>query len=226
MTERPILPALRGGLVVSCQAPPGDPLEGPAFMAAMAVAAERGGAVGIRAEGPDDIRAVRAAVTVPVIGLWKVGREGVYITPTPGHAAAVARAGADIVAFDATRRPRPDGSTPGDVAAAVHAEGALAMADVADADDAIAALGAGADIVATTLSGNIPGSPAPSGPDLALVAELAARVAAPVFAEGRIAYPEQARRAMDEGAFAVVVGTAVTAPGAITARFAAALAPR
>lgn len=228
MTQSSILDRLRAGLIVSCQAAPGDPLEGPESMAAMARAATAGGAAGIRAEGLDDIRAIRAAVPTPLIGLWKVGREGVYITPTPDHARAVARAGADIVAFDATRRRRPDGSSTADVVAAVHAEQRLTMADVADPDDALAALQAGADMVSTTLSGYVGGSAstastAPAGPDIALVAEIAARVEAPVFAEGRIATPEQAARALDAGAFAVVVGTAITAPAAITARFTAAL---
>ncbi|GAA3724286.1 N-acylglucosamine-6-phosphate 2-epimerase [Spinactinospora alkalitolerans] len=225
MPVRTILDALRGGLVVSCQAPPGDPLHGPRFMTAMALAAANGGAVGIRAEGIDDLRAIRAEVELPLIGLWKVGREGVYITPTPEHAAAVAATGADIVAVDATRRPRPGGHALEEVIGAVHASGRLAMADVADLDDALASLDAGADVVSTTLSGYVGGAPRPDGPDLGLVARIADRVSAPVFAEGRVSTPDQARRALDAGAFAVVVGTAITAPGAITTAFARALRP-
>ena len=102
-----ILRRLRGGLVVSCQAPAGDPLHGPAFMAAMARAAVLGGAAGIRANGPADVQAVRQAVDVPVIGLWKHGAEGVYITPTVDHARAVAEAGAwAVVVGGAITRPQ------------------------------------------------------------------------------------------------------------------------
>jgi putative N-acetylmannosamine-6-phosphate epimerase len=219
-----ILERLRGGLVVSCQAPPGDPLHGPAFMAAMARAAVLGGAAGIRANGLADVAAVRRAVDVPVIGLWKDGSEGVYITPTLRHALAVARAGADVVAVDATGRPRPDGSTVAEVVAALgRAAGCLVMADVATLDEGVAAASAGADLVATTLSGYTPDSPSRTGPDLELVAALAARVDVPVVAEGRVGTPEQARAALDAGAFAVVVGSAITRPAHVTARFAAAL---
>jgi N-acylglucosamine-6-phosphate 2-epimerase len=219
-----LLGRLRGGLVVSCQAPPGDPLHGPAFMAAMARAAVLGGAVGIRANGPDDVRAVRQAVDVPVVGLWKDGDEGVYITPTVRHARAVADAGAHVVAVDATARPRPDGSTAAEVLGALRGDGrCLVMADVATLDEGVAAAEAGAHLVATTLSGYTPSSPRRPGPDLELVAALAARVGVPVVAEGRIAVPDQARAALDAGAWAVVVGAAITRPEHITARFVAAL---
>jgi N-acylglucosamine-6-phosphate 2-epimerase len=219
-----VLERLRGGLVVSCQAPPGDPLHGPGVMAAMARAAVLGGAVGIRANGPGDIRAVRRAVAVPVIGLWKEGGEGVYITPTLGHARAVAEAGAQVVALDATGRPRPDGSTlPELVAGLKEAHPCLVMADVATLEEGVAAAAAGADLVATTLAGYTPGSRRLPGPDLELVAELAAHLEVPVVAEGRIGTPEEARAALDAGAWTVVVGGAITRPQLITARFVAAL---
>jgi N-acylglucosamine-6-phosphate 2-epimerase len=219
-----VLRRLRGGLVVSCQAPPGDPLHGPTFMAAMARAAVAGGAVGIRADGPADIRAVGQAVDVPVIGLWKQGAQGVYITPTVDHARAVAEAGAQIVAIDATGRPRPDRSTVPEVVAGLRrAHRCLVMADVSTLEEGTAAVAAGADLVATTLAGYTPYSRQGPGPDLELVAALAARVDVPVVAEGRIATPEQARAALDAGAWAVVVGGAITRPQLITARFVAAL---
>lgn len=219
-----ILRRLRGGLVVSCQAPPGDPLHGPTFMAAMARAAVAGGAVGIRAEGPPDVRAVRQAVDVPVVGLWKQGATGVYITPTVDHARAVAEAGAQIVAIDATGRPRPDGSTMPEVVAGLRRTNhCLVMADVSTAAEGVAAAAAGADLVATTLAGYTPYSRQGPGPDLELVAALAARVEVPVVAEGRIATPQEARAALDAGAWTVVVGGAITRPQLITARFVAAL---
>jgi N-acylglucosamine-6-phosphate 2-epimerase len=219
-----VLRRLRGGLVVSCQAPPGDPLHGPTFMAAMARAAVAGGAVGIRAEGPPDVRAVRQAVDVPVVGLWKQGATGVYITPTVDLARAVAEAGAQIVAIDATGRPRPDGSTMPEVVAGLRrTHHCLVMADVSTVAEGVAAAAAGADLVATTLAGYTPYSRRGPGPDLELVAALAARVEVPVVAEGRIATPQEARAALDAGAWTVVVGGAITRPQLITARFVAAL---
>jgi N-acylglucosamine-6-phosphate 2-epimerase len=219
-----ILRRLRGGLVVSCQAPPGDPLHGPTFTAAMARTAVLGGAVGIRADGPADVQAVREAVDVPVIGLWKQGAQGVYITPTVDHARAVAEAGAEIVAIDATGRPRPDRSTvPKVVAGLRRTHRCLVMADVSTVEEGAAAVTAGVDLVATTLSGYTPYSRQRPGPDLELVAALAARVEVPVVAEGRIATPQEARAALDAGAWTVVVGGAITRPQLITARFVAAL---
>jgi N-acylglucosamine-6-phosphate 2-epimerase len=219
-----ILRRLHGGLVVSCQAPPGDPLHGPVFMAAMARAAVLGGAVGIRANGPADIQAVRRAVDVPVVGLWKDGAEGVYITPTVRHARAVVDAGAQIVAIDATSRSRPDRSTMPEVIEGLRrTHRCLVMADVSTLDEGVVAVSSGADLVATTLSGYTPYSPQGPGPDLQLVAALAARVDVPVVAEGRIGTPQQARAALDAGAWTVVVGGAITRPQLITARFVAAL---
>lgn len=125
---------------------------------------------------------------------------------------------------DATARPRPDGSTFAELVEAVHAAGALVMADVSAPGKGRAAAAQGADLVGTTLSGYVPGSPAQTAPDLALVAGLAAALTTPVVAEGRIATPEQAARALAAGAHSVVVGTAITAPTAPTRQFAKRLA--
>jgi N-acylglucosamine-6-phosphate 2-epimerase len=217
------LDRMHGGLVVSCQAPPGDPLRSTSTMTRLARAAEAGGAAGIRAGGPDDVRAIKQAVARPVIGLWKDGDDGVYITPTVRHAVAIAEAGADIVAVDGTRRPRPDGNPLAATIAALHGLGALVLADVATAADARDAVSAGADAVATTLSGYTADSPHQDGPDLELLATLAAELAVPVIAEGRYHTPELARRALAAGAHAVVVGAAITSPAWLTAQFAAAL---
>ncbi|MEV6964392.1 N-acetylmannosamine-6-phosphate 2-epimerase [Hamadaea sp. NPDC051192] len=221
----PVLAAIRGGLVVSCQAPPGDPLRDPEVLARMAASVVRAGAIGVRVNGVEVVRRTRALVTTPVIGLWKDGDEGVYITPTARHALDVAAAGADIVAVDATARPRPDGRTLADTVAAIHQQTkALVLADVSTVDEGAAAVDAGADAVATTLSGYTgPGAP-PAGPDLELVAALAGKLGVPVIAEGRIHSPEQARAALDAGAWAVVVGTAITSPAWLTGQYRAALA--
>jgi len=219
------LAALRGGLVVSCQAPPDDPVSGPDVMARLAASVVAGGAVGIRAEGLDDLRAVRSAVSVPLIGLWKDGDGDVYITPTVRHAVAVARSGVELVALDGTGRPRPGGDRLVDLVTAVHDAGAGVLADVATADEGVAAAQLGADAVATTLSGYTADTGGVDGPDLALVERLAAAVEVPVVAEGRYDDPADVRRALDAGAWAVVVGTAITRPQVITARFAAAIDP-
>jgi N-acylglucosamine-6-phosphate 2-epimerase len=217
------LEALRGGLVVSVQAAARSPLDAPAHIAAIARAAALGGAAGIRAV---EVAAVKEAVTLPVIGLRKRRVEGseVYITPTLEDARAVAAAGADIVAVDATLRPRPDGVS---LAALVDELDVPALADVECREAGVAARDAGAAAVATTLSGYTDlAAPASAGPDLALVEALASELDCPVFAEGRIATPDQARAAFDAGAYAVVVGTAITDPVALTRGFAAAVRGR
>ncbi|HEY0697759.1 MAG TPA: putative N-acetylmannosamine-6-phosphate 2-epimerase, partial [Micromonospora sp.] len=180
---------LAGGLVVSCQPlpdEPDDPLRHPYVQAGVAAAAVRGGAVAIRANGPADVSAIRAAVDVPVIGLYKYGTGDVVITPTAAHAVEVALAGAHVVAVDATDRPRPDGRPFADTVRALRERtGALVLADVSTVAEGVAAVRDGADAVATTLSGYTAASPRTDGPDLELAARLAALVPVPVIAEGR-----------------------------------------
>ncbi|MCD2441249.1 N-acetylmannosamine-6-phosphate 2-epimerase [Agromyces sp. SYSU K20354] len=217
---------LRGGLIVSCQAYPGEPMRDPNTMAQVARAAVDGGAVGIRLQGIGDIRAA-ADLEVPVIGLWKDGADGVFITPTLEHARAVADAGADVVALDGTRRPRPDGLTLAETIAALReTHDVLVMADCGSLDDAIAAEAAGADLLGTTLAGYTGERPKTDGPDLELVAQVAARCERPIIAEGRIHTPDAAAAAIEAGATAVCVGTAITHPSSITSWFVAALDAR
>lgn len=221
-----VLDSLRGGLVVSCQAYPGEPMRHAETMAQLAESACAGGALGIRTEGPDCVATVQERVPVPVIGLWKHGpNDGVFITPTLNHAVTIARAGAHVVAVDGTRRPRPDGLDLGQVVDAVHERtDALLMADCGSLDDALAASDAGADVVGTTLAGYTDERPRTDGPDLDLVAAIAQHLP-DVFllAEGRLHTPAQARQALDAGAAGVVVGTAITHPATITGWFVDAL---
>ena len=216
---------LRGGLIVSCQALPGEPLFGAAIMARLALAAEAGGAVGIRANSPADIAAIRAVTSLPLIGLSKVDVPGfdVYITLTLADALAVSDAGADIIALDATSRSRPEGSVSEFIQRVRDATGKPVLADISTQDEALAAQQAGADFVSTTMSGYTAYSPQSEEPDLDLVRRLAPLLTVPLIAEGRIAAPEQARAAREAGAWAVVVGGAITRPQQITARFARAL---
>lgn len=216
-----VVESLKGGLIVSCQAPEGTPLHGSSIMAAMARAAEIGGAVGIRADGPSDIRAIKQAVNLPVIGINKIGRSDSepYITPTVEAAREIVQAGADIVALDATLRPRLTGLTAAELISQVKALGVPVMADISTFEEGVAAAAAGADIVATTMSGYTPYSPKMEGPDFALVEALIKAVKCPVITEGRVWTPEEARRALRLGAHAVVVGTAITRPHVVTERF-------
>ncbi|WP_329613229.1 putative N-acetylmannosamine-6-phosphate 2-epimerase [Streptomyces brevispora] len=224
MTAQKLAAALQGKLIVSCQAPPGDPMRETATLVRLAQSAVAGGGAAIRANEPAVVAAIVEAVDLPVIGLWKDGDIGVYITPTVRHALAVAEAGAAVVAADATDRPRPDGSTFAELVEAVHAAGALVMADVSTLEEGVEAARLGADFVSTTLSGYVPGTPKQTGPDLALVAALSAAIDIPVVAEGRVNTPEEAAEALRRGAHSVVVGTAITAPTALTARFVAGIA--
>ncbi|MFW5748304.1 MAG: N-acetylmannosamine-6-phosphate 2-epimerase [Chloroflexota bacterium] len=217
------LERVRGRLIVSCQALEDEPLHGAEIMARMALAARMGGAVAIRANSPVDVRAIKAAVDLPVIGLYKFGKAGVYITPTVEHAVAIVEAGADVVAVDATSRPRPNGDTLRDQTQAVHSRGGLVLADVSTLEEAVAAQAAGVDLAAPTLSGYTDYSPQLEGPDYALIQAMAQTLTIPVIAEGRIRTPEQARLALDYGAVAVVVGSAITRPQNITEYFAQAL---
>lgn len=215
----PLIEQLRGKLIVSCQAYVGEPMRHPETMAQMALAAERGGAAAIRCQGLADIAAIKGQVEIPVLGLWKEGHEGVYITPTLRHARACVSAGADVVAIDATDRPRPDGLTFEETVEALKGE-TLIMADCSCIDDVRRAVACGCDIVSTTLAGYTPSRPKTQGPDLDFVRE-AVEIAGetPVFCEGRVHTPAQAKEALEAGAFAVVVGTAITHPTSITGWF-------
>lgn len=215
------------GIIVSCQAYEGDPLFGSPIMAAMARAAIAGGAVGIRANSPQDIAAIRAVTDLPLIGIWKrkSADSPVYITPTRASAQAVSDAGADIIAIDATPRPRPNGETLADLIHFVHNElGKQVMADVSCLQDATVVERLNVEIISTTLSGyTAHGRPPLVGPDLELVTQLVQHCATPIVAEGRYSDPADVCRAIELGAAAVVIGSAITRPENITARFVAAI---
>ncbi len=217
-----LLQRIRGGLIVSCQAEPGEPQHGQIFMAAMALAVAKAGAVGIRANGTEDITAIRNIVTLPIIGINKVDIPGfsVRITPTIESAIQIAQAGADIIALDATTRSHPDGLSLSDRLRMIHDQtNCPIMADISTYTEGLMAEQAGADLVSTTLSGYTEYSTGQDEPDLELVNRLASVLTIPLIAEGRIATPEQAAKALSNGAFAIVVGSAITRPQWITARF-------
>lgn len=219
------VPRLAGGLIVSCQAPEGSPLREPAHMAAMARAAELAGASGIRAQGVDDVRAIKSATSLPVIGIRKRKVAGfeVFITPGVHDAHALIEAGADLIAADLTPRPRPDGQTADEMVAFLREAGVPLMADVGDAEQARFARDLGADILAPTLAPPLRDPAGGVRPDLDLLAEIVHLAqGVPVIAEGSYARPLHLRQALDLGAHAVVVGRAITDPLALARDFASA----
>jgi len=208
-----VLVSLQQGLIVSCQAPVSSPLNEPHVIAAIAQAAINQGAVAVRIDTPAHVAAVRQRITAPIVGLWKQQIPGfdVYITPQFHHAAAIAEAGADIIAIDATLRDRPGGEAVADLIAQIHQElGKPVMADVDTLEAAIVAAAAGADLVGTTLYGYTKQTQQQSPPGFELLAQMVQELEVPIICEGGIASPAMARRSLDLGAYAVVVGTAIT----------------
>ena len=222
MSVHPLVQSLKGTLIVSVQAYPGEPLRHPETMAQMSRACELGGASAIRCQGLSDISAIKGRVEIPVIGLWKEGHDGVYITPTLRHARACSMAGADIVALDATDRPRPDGLTFEETVAALKEDGVLLMADCSSIEDIRRGFAAGCDICSTTLShaGAAIDQAANQGPNLELLRQASEEFPGkPVICEGSVHCPQDAKDALDAGAWAVVVGTAITHPTSLTSWF-------
>jgi N-acylglucosamine-6-phosphate 2-epimerase len=206
-----VFDALRGGLIVSVQAWSGSAIDDPRVIAAMARVAQDGGAVAVRIAGDANLRAVRQRVELPIIGLVKRDYAGFepYITPTLAEVADVIAAQAEIVAVDATVRPRPDGSTLEDVVMVARAARRAVMADCASVEDAERALAAGVDAVGTTLCGYTAQTKGRTLPALELLAAMA-RLGGFTICEGGVHQPAQLRAALDAGADAVVVGTAIT----------------
>ncbi len=205
-----VIEKLRGGLIVSVQAASGSAIEDPGVLAAMARAAQDSGAAGVRVAGVANLEAVRKRVRVPIVGIVKRTYDGFepYITSTVREVEEILGAGAEVVAFDATARRRPAQGL-AEIVAAIHAGGALAMADCSEASDGVCALAQGADILATTLCGYTKETAGHSLPALDMVRELRS-LDAFVICEGGIHSPAQASGAFEAGADAIVVGTAIT----------------
>ncbi|MBF2026755.1 MAG: N-acetylmannosamine-6-phosphate 2-epimerase [Oscillatoriales cyanobacterium C42_A2020_001] len=208
-----LLNSLNRGLIISCQAPADSPMHEPSVIAAMAQASVNQGAAGVRIESPAHVEAVRNGVSAPIIGLWKRQIPGyeVYITPQFQDAEAIAQAGADIIAIDATLRPRPQGETLETLIAKIHTDlGMPVMADVDTLENAIAAVNAGADMVGTTLYGYTAETSHLKPPGFNLLTQLVETLETFIICEGGIASAEMAKQAIALGANAVVVGTAIT----------------
>ncbi len=207
-----VIEPLRYGLIVSCQAPPSSPLYEPSVIAAIAQASINQGSVAVRIDTPAHVQAVKQRCNAPIIGLWKqiIAGYDVYITPQFHHAKAVSQAGADIIAIDATTRDRPQGETINSLITQIHNElGKPVMADVDTIENAIAAMNAGADIIGTTLYGYTSQTMGLTPPGFELLSQIV-KLNIPAICEGGVASPQMARKAIDLGAYAVVVGTAIT----------------
>ena len=228
ITFEELRPLIEGKVIVSAQAPDGHALRDTQALTAIAKACVDGGSPAIRCGGyggVEDIASISQAVDVPVFGLTKEGTTGVYITPTCDSVRAVAQAGAAVVCADATFRERPDGSTVAELIEVAHEEGIIFMADCATPEQAQAAAEAGADIVSTTLADYTEDRPKTDGPDFECLAQARELVGPDVFliGEGRFASPDDAKRGLELGANAIIIGTAITDPGWITAQFQAAI---
>ena len=220
--RRALVVSLKGAVIASCQADPDSPLNQPSIIAALAQSAELGGALGFRIDGPANVAAVRAVTQLPIVGINKVDRIGfdVRITPTLGDALAVVDAGANIVALDGTQRPRPHGESFAQIVAALHEKCIPVMADISTLGEARAAVEAGADVVGTTLAGYTPYTSRIDrfGPAFGLLEEIR-DLPVPVVVEGRIWTTQHVATCFEGGAYALIIGSAITAPELITRRF-------
>jgi len=235
MDKQKIVESLYHGLIVSCQAVPGEPHYMPGVTVMYAQCAKWGGAVGIRTDSPEDVKAIKKAVDLPVIGIWKIGRniKDVYLTPTFEAAKAVYEAGAEIIGIQCTHHYREDGQLSYKTIEEVKKglPGALVFADCATAEDARIAASLGADFAAPTMygytkAGYFTKTEIKDAPDYILLRDIVDAVkgtSTKVIMEGKVATPEIAIQCLYMGAWAVVVGNAITRPEITTKRFARAL---
>lgn len=220
-----VLEQIKGGLIVSCQALPDEPLHSSFIMGRMALAAEQAGAIGIRANSVDDIKEIKEQVDLPIIGIIKkeYGDNPVFITPTLKEVREVAQAGAEIIAMDATIRERPEGENLADIVKAIRQEfpDVLLMADIATMEDLELAEALEFDFVGPTLYGYTEETKGSSIAynDFEHLRSILETTNIPVIAEGNFDTPEKAKRAIELGVHSVVTGSAITRPQLITKKF-------
>lgn len=223
MDKSEILQSIKHKLIVSCQALDNEPLYSSFIMERMAVAAQEGGACGIRANSPEDIKQIKKAVNLPIIGLHKVvyNDSDVYITPTMKEVDALMEVGADIIAVDATKRLRPNGQTLEEFFQAVKQKypNQIFMADTSCYEEGVKAQEIGFDIIGTTMSGYTEYTKGTQLPNFDLMKKYVETLNTPIIAEGGIWTPEQLNTALNLGVWAAVVGTAITRPREITRYF-------
>ncbi|MEE1313436.1 MAG: N-acetylmannosamine-6-phosphate 2-epimerase [Lachnospiraceae bacterium] len=223
-SKKELIESMRG-LIVSCQTQPGDPIHTDDMVVKMAEAAQWGGAVGIRSNSPEQIAAIKKAVDLPIIGLWKIESENsdVFITPTLDACKAVWEAGADIIALDCTSRLNAQGRPAYELITELKKEipEAPIFADISTFEEAKRAAELGADIVAPTLFGYTEETKRFDGPNMRDFAKMCRELGkkAAVMMEGHIKTPEEAVKCMYLGAHSVIVGSAITRPHFITQWF-------
>lgn len=225
MKSETVLAKIKRGLIVSCQARKGQPFDTPELLATMARAAYEGGAVGIRADTPEVITHIRKTVPLPMIGINKKRVPGrhIFITPEYEDAVAVAETGAEIIGIECTFQDDRQETLPEIVARLHQAFPCLLMADIATYAEAQFAQDIGFDLVATTLVGYTDYTPKTRDFDLQLLDRMVTNLTIPVIAEGHLRTPAEAVKVIQHGAFAVVVGKAITMPSEITSWFMEAL---
>ena len=218
-----VLDSIKGGLIVSCQALPEEPLHSSYIMSRMAFAAKEAGAIGIRANTVEDITEIKKVVDLPIIGIIKqvYDDSDVYITPTMKEVDALVECGCDIIAIDATNRLRTGGKSLDEIFSEVRKKypEQLFMADCSCYDEGMHAAEIGFDIIGTTMSSYTEYTKGTSLPDYPMMAQLVKNSGKPVIAEGGIWSPEQLRLALTTGVHAAVVGSAITRPYEITKHF-------
>ena len=213
---------LKGKLIVSCQALPDEPLHSSFIMGRMAIAAELGGAAGIRAQSQADILEIEKVTDLPIIGIVKRNYPGyeVFITATKVEVEELLATRCEIIALDATKRPRPNNETMEELVELIHQNGRLAMADCSTYEECQRAAEIGFDIVSTTLCGYTSYLKLIDGPNFELLKKCVDTLDVPIIAEGKINTPEELRRVYEEcGVYSAVVGGAITRPKQITERF-------
>ncbi|MEN2666281.1 N-acetylmannosamine-6-phosphate 2-epimerase [Listeria aquatica] len=216
-----MLEKMKDGIIVSCQALADEPLYSSFVMSKMALAAQMGGAVGIRSNSAEDIEAIKAVVDLPLIGLIKrdYPDSEVYITPTEQEVLELLETKAEIIALDGTERTRPGDADLKQLVEKIHQAGKLAMADIATFQEGVRAEEIGFDLVGTTLAGYTEESKEQTGPAFQLVESLSQTLKIPVICEGHIETPEEVQKAYQSGAYTVVVGSAITRPQLLTKKF-------
>lgn len=214
-----LIKSLKKGIIVSCQSEGEDPFNKPEYVALFAKAAEMGGAIGIRTEGSEKLKAIKRITKLPVIGLIKSTFDDGYvrITGSFNDVEDLIMSGADIIAIDGTFRLREGMTGPEMIQEVKKKYKCVVLADIATFDEGIACEASGADCVSTTLSGYTSYSKAiDNTPDFDLIEKLSQNLNVPLFAEGRINTPAEAAKSIQLGAYAVITGTAITRPRVIT----------